>query len=350
MKKNKIVITLGLIIILLVAIAPIIARITSYTIKTNGKLYIVNKLSQSISVFDLYEGKELLEIPITTTPHQPITINNEQNLVVINDRDRTKNVRGRSLTIINTKTDKIEKIIDFKQNLTRDGVVDFQKPNTIAVVTSSSHELIQINIDTEKIEKIISTGQSSNRLLALHPTKSIAYISNFFSGSVSIIDLNLNKVIKIISCGLGTEGIAVRPDGNEVWVTNIKENSISVINTQTNKITHTLTTGQESYRLNFSINGRYCLVTNSKDGTISVYNTNNKKLIKIITLRGKTNYIQRFLFHTPRPVRLLMHPNGLYAFVSNSNADEVEVIDMKSFTVVSTIKTKNTPLGMAIVE
>jgi glutamate formiminotransferase len=26
-----------------------------------------------------------------------------------------------------------------------------------------------------------------------------------------------------------------------------------------------------------------------------------------------------------------MHPNGLYAFVANSNANKVEVIDMKKF-------------------
>jgi DNA-binding beta-propeller fold protein YncE len=31
------------------------------------------------------------------------------------------------------------------------------------------------------------------------------------------------------------------------------------------------------------------------------------------------------------PVNILMHPNGLYAFVANSNANKVEVIDMKKF-------------------
>ena len=56
------------------------------------------------------------------------------------------------------------------------------------------------------------------------------------------------------------------------------------------------------------------------------------------------------LDHTPRPVGMLMHPNGLYAFVANSNADKIEVIDMKSFSIVSTIGTANVPDGMTFVE
>jgi hypothetical protein len=34
------------------------------------------------------------------------------------------------------------------------------------------------------------------------------------------------------------------------------------------------------------------------------------------------------------PVNILMHPNGL-SFVANSNANKVEVIDMKKFSIVS---------------
>jgi YVTN family beta-propeller protein len=45
-----------------------------------------------------------------------------------------------------------------------------------------------------------------------------------------------------------------------------------------------------------------------------------------------------------------MHPNGLYAFVSNSNANEIEVIDMQTLTLVSTIGTGKIPDGLAFVE
>jgi YVTN family beta-propeller protein len=46
----------------------------------------------------------------------------------------------------------------------------------------------------------------------------------------------------------------------------------------------------------------------------------------------------------------LIHPNGLYAFVANSNANKIEVIDMKTFTVVSNIGTGKIPDGLAFVK
>jgi YVTN family beta-propeller protein len=111
-----------------------------------------------------------------------------------------------------------------------------------------------------------------------------------------------------------------------------------------------LTAGKESLRLKFSIDGKHCLVTNSSDGTISVYDQNSKKQIKTIQLHGKATLLERLLYHTPRPVGILIHPNGLYAFIANSNANKIEVIDMKTFTVVSTIGTGKIPDGMTFVK
>jgi DNA-binding beta-propeller fold protein YncE len=42
-----------------------------------------------------------------------------------------------------------------------------------------------------------------------------------------------------------------------------------------------------------------------------------------------------------------MHPNGLYTFVANSNACKIEVIDMNTFTIVSTIGTGKIPYTFA---
>ena len=100
----------------------------------------------------------------------------------------------------------------------------------------------------------------------------------------------------------------------------------------------------------FSIDGKHCLATNATDGTISVYDQHSKKQIKTIKIPGKTSLLERVLYHTPRPVGLLIHPNGLYAFVANSNADRIEVIDMKTFTIVSTIGTGRVPDGLTFVE
>jgi len=348
MKKIKFLLLSLFLFSIIAVIALKIIRHPSYSIQTSGKLYIVNKLSSSITVFDLYQGKELAEFPIEIEPHEATTLAG-QNRVVVTNYGAT-NVVGKSITVINSKTNKVEKTIDLQKSLRPHGIIAFPNSNKVGVVTDSGNELLIVDVEKGTIEEKIPTQQHVSHLLVLHPQKPLAYVTNINSNSLSVIDLELNQVIKNIPCGLGTEGIDITPDGSEIWVTNTKDNTINIISTSTNKITDTLTTGNQSLRLKFSVDGKLCLVTNAKDGTISVYYQKSKKQIKIISIQGKTKVIERILYHTPRPVGVLMHPNGLYAFVTNSNANTVEVIDMKTLTIVSTIGTGKIPDGMALVE
>jgi YVTN family beta-propeller protein len=348
MKRIKQIIFIGVLLLTVLVITISIARKPSYTIQTNGKLYIVNKLSSSITVFDLFQGKELTEIPLEIEPHEATTLASQNKVVFTNYG--APNVVGKSISVINTKTNTIEKTIELAESLRPHGIVTFPNSNKVGVVTDIGNELLVVNVETGIVEKKIPTQQIVSHLVVLHPKKPLAFISNINSGSVTVINLETKKVIKIIPCGLGTEGIDITPDGKEIWVTNNKENSISVINTSSYKITDTLNTGKESLRLKFSIDGQNCLVTNSSDGTISVYHRYSKKRIKTIHIPGKKHLVERVLYHTPRPVGVLMHPNGLYAFIANSNANKIHVLDMKTFNIVSNIGTGKIPDGMTFVE
>ena len=347
MKKIKVIAGIGLVCFIALQIIVYVKREQEYSIKTKGKLYIVNKRSSDITVFDLYRGQEIAEIPIEIEPHEATTLTNQGEVVVTNYG--TPEFLGKSITVINTKTNKIEKTIDLNGSLQPHGIATFPNSNKVAVVTDKGDNLLVVNTETGLIEKNIKTEQIVSHLLALDPKKPLAYVTNIHSNSVSVIDLEQEKVIKIIPCGMTTEGIDITPDGSEIWVTNNKENTISVINTSTYQITNTLPSGKESLRLKFSVDGKHCLVTNASDGTISVYDQHTKQKIKKIQLHGKSTFLEQLLYHTPRPVGLLIHPNGLYAFVSNSNANKIEVIDMKTYTVVSTITTGKIPDGLALI-
>ena len=60
--------------------------------------------------------------------------------------------------------------------------------------------------------------------------------------------------------------------------------------------------------------------------------------------------VEKIIHKTPRPVCLLMHPNGLFAFISNSNANRVEVVDLNTLTIVSSIASEQIPDGLAILK
>ncbi|MEC5164354.1 YVTN family beta-propeller protein [Flavobacterium sp. PL11] len=323
-------------------------RKPSYTIQTFGKLYIVNKLSKDITVFDLYKGKKIAEIPINIESHQVAKLKDRDKIVVAN-YDSFKN-QDINLTIINTQTNKIEKTIKFNQtNIDADGVLALTDFNKIGIVSRNTNEFLVVNLDSELIENKIATQQKSSHFAIMHPTKPLTYITNQDSGTVSVIDLTLNKVIKIIACGAGSGGIVITPDGNEIWVANKDKNSISIIATSTNEVIETLKSDDEPLNLVFSIDGKYCLVPNGNDGTIAVLNRETRQQVKIIRIPGKKELLERILYHTPRPVTIIMHPSGKYAFVSNSNANKIEVIDMKTFAIVSTIGTGKIPDGLIFI-
>ena len=60
------------------------ARTPSYDIETNGKLFIVNKLSKSITVFDLLSGETVIELPMAIEPHEAITLSSQDKVIVTN--------------------------------------------------------------------------------------------------------------------------------------------------------------------------------------------------------------------------------------------------------------------------
>lgn len=318
----------------------------TYTINTEGKLYVLNKASKSISIFDLLKGQEIKELPVEIEPHEATIVANP-NRVVITDYG-APNVPGKSVTVINTETNTIENSIDLGESLKPHGIITMPQSNSVGVVSDIGNHLSIVNIDRGVMEKQIATEQDFSHLLVHHPFKPIVYVSNINSGSVSVIDVDQAEVIRIIPCSKKAEGIAITPDGSEIWVTNILDNSITIIDTETYETKTTLETGQQPLRIKFSNDGKKCLVSNAVDGTVSVFDVESKKQITTIAFPGKRNLLEKFIYGTPRPVGILMHPNGSYAFVSNHTTSRVEVIDMKNFAWVSSIPVGDMPDGLAL--
>lgn len=349
MKRIKqIVCILGLLIVLIM-VTSFFARRPYYNIQTNGKLYIFNKLSKDITVFDLHKGKEIAEIPIGIETHGATALSNQNRIAVANYG--TTQTKGKSIIIINTEKNSVEKTIEFTERYKGlDGIAALPKSNKVGVISSISNEFLIVNVEKETVERKVETQQKASHFFVFHPSKPLVYVTNISSGSVTVINFNTNTVSEIISCGAKTKGIDITPDGSEVWVANANDNSISVISTLNNKVINTLKTGNEPIALKFSVDGKYCLVTNLSDGTVSVFNQSSKVEIKTISIHGKKGFLEKLLHHTPRPVAIMMHPNGLYAFVSNSNANKIEVIDMKTFKIVSTIGTGKVPYAMVFIK
>ena len=322
-------------------------RSQKYNVKLEGTLFVVNKLDKTITVFDLKKGKEIKEIELGTEPREIVVLPNNE-IAITNHGDNY--LPGKSISIFDTKTLRFKRKIRLDEGIRPYGMVSLANPKKVAVATNGGNNLLIIDTQSDSVEVVVPTQQKISHMLVVHPSKPLAYITNKISGSVSVINYETKVVLKTIKSGYGAEGIDITADGKEVWVTNARENTISVINTETNRVEDTLESGKEAYRVKFSLDGKYAFVTNAQDGTIFVFDRLVRHKIKTITLPGKSSFIQRVLYHTPRPVGILMHPNRRYAFIANSNADKVEILDLKSLEIVGNISTGRVPDGMAITD
>jgi YVTN family beta-propeller protein len=65
--------------------------------------------------------------------------------------------------------------------------------------------------------------------VAIHPTDQAAYVTNGISGTVSVVDLGLRRVVKTIKVGTEPRGCALTPDGSLLYVANHTEGTVSII-------------------------------------------------------------------------------------------------------------------------
>jgi len=80
-----------------------------------------------------------------------------------------------------------------------------------------------------------------------HPAQAqsgpFAYIANYGSDNVSVIDTSTNAVVATIAVGTRPYGVAVNPTGTRVYVTNEGSDNVSVIDTSTNNVVATVAVG-----------------------------------------------------------------------------------------------------------
>jgi YVTN family beta-propeller protein len=118
-------------------------------------------------------------------------------------------------------------------------------------VTNGFNAVSVIATATNTVVATIPVGIDPNGV-AVSPDGKHAYVANQGSNSVSVIDTATNTVVAMITVGSGYAGgrpgsgpnaIAVTPDGKHAYVANYLSNNVSVIDTATNTVVATVGVG-----------------------------------------------------------------------------------------------------------
>lgn len=156
-----------------------------------------------------------------------------------------------------------------------------------------------------------------------------AYVANFASDSVSVIDVASHAVTDTLSVGAKPFGVATHPDGSRVYVVNSGSNSVSVISTSNNKVVASIPVGAGPRGVVVNAAGTKAYVSNFLGDSVSVIDT-------------ASNTVQATVAVGSQPLELSISATGDRVYVNNTNDTRVSVIDGSSNTVM------NTDLGLPL--
>lgn len=318
----------------------------------DGTLYVLNKSDANVSAIDTSTGEVIATMDVGAGPHEAVVSPDGKTLIVCNYGIQTP---GRTLSVIDTTTNTTKGYMDLVEYHRPHGIVFLPGSDIIAVTAEAEQKLLLIDYRTLEIVAAIDTEQSASHMVAVSPDGATGYVANIRSGTMSVLDLEKHELVKIVPTGAGAEGVAVHPSKPEVWVTNRQQGSVSVVNTKTLEIETKIMCPAFPIRITFTPDGAHALVSCAQSGDVAVINAETRTIKKRISMdeepvgadeKEKRLFSDRF-GESPVPVGILVRPDGKIAYVANTNADVVSVIDLESWTIVGRLRAGSEPDGLA---
>jgi YVTN family beta-propeller protein len=315
-----------------------------------GTLIVLNKSGASASLFDAMTGDRLLDVPTGAFPHEVAVSPDGETAVVSNYGGPQPG--GNSLTVIDVPEGRVLRTIDLGDNRRPHGLEYLPGGRQVVVTTEGSGRIAIVNVPAGRVVRTIETGQKVSHMVVLDTKRGQAWVSNIGSGSVCVIDLNRGVVTKTIPTGIGAEGLDLAPDGSVVWVGNRGADTISVIDAASLEVLAELPCAGFPIRVKFTRDGKRVLVSNARSGEVAVFDATTREEIaripmELTPLEAKDGRLFGDDFAgSPVPVGLLVSADGQRAWVANTNADIVTVLDLARLEVAGRIKAGAEPDGL----
>ncbi|PJB11247.1 MAG: hypothetical protein CO119_11830 [Flavobacteriales bacterium CG_4_9_14_3_um_filter_40_17] len=315
--------------------------------QTTGTLIVLNKSDDTVNFIDLKSDSIVATLTTDKNPHE-VAVSLDGKTAVVTNYGNPKE-RGNSLTVIDIPKRKVVKTI--KLDYFAPHGIDLISNEDVLVTSEMSKKVLVVNIPLGYVTQEVGTGQEISHMVVYAGVSNKAFVANIGSGSVSVIDLNNYRLEKIIPTGSGAEGIAVSPDNQSVWVTNRAADFVSVIDAESFEIVNLIESPKFPIRVKFTHQTNLALVSNAQTGTVNVFNAHSGELLHTISMEATASekepgrLFQQF-DDSPVPVGILIHPNDKFAYVANTNADIITVINLETFVVEKRLKAGREPDGL----
>jgi YVTN family beta-propeller protein len=309
-------------------------------------LLVGNKSAHTLWAIDLATGAKTAAFETGQGPHE-VAVSPDGKLAVVTNYG-TRDSEGRTLTVIGWPAGEVAGTIDLGGD-TRPHGVAFRPDGTIVVTTEGSDHIVVVDPATGGVVQRVPVGEGVAHMVALSPDGRWAWVTNISAGTLEKVDLEAGEVVGTLETGTGAEGVAVARAGREVWVTNRGDDTVSVIDAESLEVLASLPSAGFPIRVAITPDGTRALVTNARAATLSVFDVETRALLRTVEIADPdAQYQPTLLGDSALPIGVLVHPEGLRAYVAISGANQVAVVDTSSWRIVDLWTTGREPDALGI--
>jgi len=239
--------------------------------------------------------------------------------------------------------------------------------------------LLDVAGDKPAIQAAIAVAQHPAHVVPSADGKR-AFVTDAAADAVVVVDLDTRAVVERVSVGSYPHGLRLSPDGRTLAVANMKGGSVSIIDTATLAERRRIAVGRKPVQVGFTPDGQRLLVSLNGEDRLAIVDIATGRIIRKVrvgrgpiqvfaTADGKSALVanqgtaQRpdnrvCLVPLDRPAAVqhivtgagahgvAVSPDGKLAFITNTVANTVSVIDVASATVLRSWPTGKAPNGV----
>ena len=241
---------------------------------------------------------------------------------------------GTNMVVVDIASQKIVGNLDFGHGVRPHCPLFGPKDGMLYVTTELDKTISVIDPKTLKIVGTIPTGSEQSHMLALSHDGKRGYTANVGPGTVSVLDTQARKTLKVIPISGNTQRIAISNDDKWVFTADQKKAQMAVIDTATETVAKWVPLSGLGYGSAPTVDGRWLVMT-----------IPDKNAVDVVDL--KTMQVARSVDVCNYPQEVAMRPNGKTAYVSCTKGGQVAVVDLGTWKTTGEIDAGKAADGIA---
>ncbi|KAL5323656.1 hypothetical protein ACEPPN_008196 [Leptodophora sp. 'Broadleaf-Isolate-01'] len=311
---------------------------SAQSVTTADRIYTADQTSNTITVIKPLTNEVLGTIALGLP--RMTNVLNPQYLQVVNSHGLGFSLDGEYLSHVSVTTNTLTVIRTANNSIVSQTSVDrasreafFEHDGRTVWVACRGTNFVNLvdGMNGGVIDRIETPPGPSKVLFS--PDGKLAYVNHIKSPTISIIDVATRKVVDTIT-GLGdvfSSDMMISADGSRIWAVHKMIGKPSIIDLETRTVVTVLDTGLESNHPNFAI------INETTFGFITVAASNETRVYRQDTPSSVLTFFKSIPASGTEPHGIWCSPDNKFMYWANEHSDTVDVVDLSTMSVVSTL-------------